>query len=281
MKTALSVIFSLLLGGNVYAQSFTVLNPIVGQGDVLIVQIAAQWMPPATSNPTIYIFGSNHRPNDKGRVYIGIGMGTLPGKYILTFNENGLRSGWYYEEMVVLETSFEKTRLSYYTEQPSQRTDRQYTKIQKIFADNKSGPDLTGGLGYSDPLSLARDISDPFGPIYSNNPYRKHGGIDLRAPVGTPVRAINSGKVVLVAKKFRAEGNMLIVSHGLGIFSVYMHLSKFTVKEGDLVKQGQTIALSGRSGAGVREPHLHLSLRINDIYVDPLKFIDSANSYLK
>src|SRR3989344_7792556 len=93
--------------------------------------------------------------------------------------------------------------------------------------------------------------------------------------------AVNSGRVILVAKKFRQEGNMVIVNHGLGIFSVYMHLSKFNVKEGDVVGRGQLVAWSGHTGAGVREPHLHFGVKIHDSYVDSLRFIEIVNSVLK
>ncbi len=95
-----------------------------------------------------------------------------------------------------------------------------------------------------------------------------------------PVRAVNSGRVILIAKNFYREGNAVILSHGLGIFSIYMHLSAFKVKLGDIVKRGQLIALSGKTGAGVKESHLHLSIKVGS-YVDPFKFFETVNQYLK
>ena len=76
---------------------------------------------------------------------------------------------------------------------------------------------------------------------------------------------------------------MVILSHGLGIFSVYMHLSKFEVKLGETVKRGQLVALTGRTGTGINrgDEHLHFSIKIRDAYVDPLEFIDIANEVLK
>lgn len=285
MKTIFLACIGLLFVVNSYAQgvkSFKALNPKVQQGDTLIIQIAAQWMPPVTSNPSIYIFDKHFRPNGQGKVYIGIGIDTPPGIYTATFNENGLRSGWDYEDIEVVEASFEKTRISRYLGQPKPRTDRQKQIIDNVFnSKNQFEPDLTGGIGYVYPLLIAQDVIDPFGSIYENNPYREHRGVDLRAPVGTGVVAVNSGKVILAAKKFRAEGNMLIINHGLGIFSVYMHLSKFLVKEGDTVRRNQKIALSGKSGTGAgRNPHLHFNIKIQDTYVDPLKFISTVNQYL-
>ena len=264
-------------------KTFEVLNPKVHQGDVLIIKISPQWLPPATSNPTIYIFGKHYTSNAKGKVLIGVNIETSPDKYIATFNENGQRSGWDYEEIEVVKTSFEETRISSFTGEPAQRTDSQKRKVDDIYKkynEVDGSIDLTGGLGYIDPLGIAREIIDPFGLIYENNPYRRHEGVDLKAPVGTSVRAINSGKVILIAKNFRREGNMIIINHGLGIFSVYMHLSKFKVKEGEIVRQKQEIGLSGRSGRGVREPHLHFNIKIHLTYIDPLTFIDTVNQYL-
>ncbi len=284
MKTLLLAFIALFIASGSDAagiNSFKALNHEVQQGDVIIFQIPAQWMPPATSNPSIFIFGKNYRPNAQGKVLVGVNMEIEPSKYIATFNENGIRSGWDYEEIEVLKSSFETTRTSWYTQKPSQRTDSQFRKILDAFGPkNQSEQDLTNGLGYIDPLGIPRDPIDHFGLIYKNNPYRRHEGVDLRTPIGSEVRAINGGKVVLVARNFRAEGNMVIINHGLGVFSVYMHLSKFRVKEGDTVKQKQVIALSGRTGAGVREPHLHFNVRIQDSYIDPLRFIDTINQYL-
>ena len=277
-----TIFFSLGIEARAQAKSFWTLTPKVQQGDTLVFQIAPQWMPPATSNPTIYIFDKHFRPNRQGRVYVGVHINTPPNKYIATFNENGLRSGWDYEEIEVIEASFNKTRISRYSGQLKIRTDRQKQIIDNAFnPKNQSEPDLTDGIGYVYPLTIPQDIIDPFGFIYENNPYRQHGGIDLKAPVGSEVMAVNSGKVVLLARKFRAEGNMLIINHGLGIFSVYMHLSKFLVREGETVRRNQEIALSGKSGAGAsRTPHLHFNIKIGDAYVDPLKFIETVNEHI-
>ena len=106
-----------------------------------------------------------------------------------------------------------------------------------------------------------------------------------------PVKAINSGKVVLAAKGFSLEGNMIIIDHGSGIFSIYMHLSKFNVKQGGFVKAGQVIAVSGKSGRQSNgkpvAPHLHFGVRVGDPadplkfpVVDPLGFIETMNQYL-
>jgi len=96
-----------------------------------------------------------------------------------------------------------------------------------------------------------------------------HRGEDFHAPMGTPVHASNSGEVVLARELFY-EGNCVIIDHGLGFMTMYMHLSQFTVKEGDKVEKDQVIALSGDTGRATG-PHLHLAVRWNGEYLDPAK----------
>jgi murein DD-endopeptidase MepM/ murein hydrolase activator NlpD len=99
-----------------------------------------------------------------------------------------------------------------------------------------------------------------------------HKGTDFRAKLGTPVKAMNRG-VVRTGKLYKAYGNTVVIDHGLGVMTMYMHLSKVNVKVGQLVNQGQVIGLSGDTGYA-EAPHLHLSLRINNISIDPITFLN-------
>jgi len=265
---------------NSVENSFEALNPKVERGSVLVFQISSKQMNPA-SNPTVFVFKKEYKPNSQGLVFVGVDLKEQLGTQFAMFNENNPKPGWGYQQIEVLKASFCKTRTSAYSGKPKPRTDRQKKIIDNVYAKADKSVDLTSGLKYIDPLYFADDVIDPFGLIYRNNPYREHRGVDLGAKVGTRVVAVNSGRVILVAKKFRQEGNMVIVNHGLGIFSVYMHLSKFNVKEGDVVGRGQLVAWSGHTGAGVREPHLHFGVKIHDSYVDSLRFIETVNSVLK
>jgi murein DD-endopeptidase MepM/ murein hydrolase activator NlpD len=117
-------------------------------------------------------------------------------------------------------------------------------------------------------------LSTDFGLIrYVNNIENgRHSGLDIAAPSGTPVVAINDGQVVL-AQKLYLTGLTVIVYHGLDVFSTYGHLSAFKVKEGDFVTKGNTVGLVGSTGLATG-PHLHLTLRVGDIPVDPYLFLD-------
>lgn len=94
-----------------------------------------------------------------------------------------------------------------------------------------------------------------------------HKGMDYHAAPGTPVMAANSGEVVLAAPLFY-EGNCVIINHGQQFMTIYMHLSKLTVKQGDKVEKGEEVGLSGATGRATG-PHLHVAVRWQDAYLDP------------
>src|SRR3989344_968826 len=158
---------------------------------------------------------------------------------------------------------------------PDTKKDEQHLLARAFSSD--SNDDYTRGK-FSNPLTGTLTTTSPYGVRRAGN--RVHEGVDLKAILHTKVRAINSGKVVLVARLSR-EGLMIIVDHGRGIFSIYMHLSEVLVKQNEMVKNDQTIAYSGDTGEGVTGPHLHLGVRFDGGYVDPLLFIKISNKYKK
>lgn len=112
-------------------------------------------------------------------------------------------------------------------------------------------------------------ISSTFGVkrVFNGKPRSQHKGLDLRGAQGTPIRSMGDGKVVLVAEHYYS-GNLVIVDHGLGVYSFYCHLSKFKTKEGVMVKAGEVLGLVGSTGR-VTGPHLHLGLYVLGQPVDP------------
>src|SRR4030095_16309391 len=94
-----------------------------------------------------------------------------------------------------------------------------------------------------------------------------HQGMDMRADTGTPVAAMNNGAVI-VAREMFYEGGFVVIDHGQGLLTLYMHLSEIKVKEGDHVGKRQIIALSGGTGRATA-PHLHVGVRWQGIYIDP------------
>lgn len=116
---------------------------------------------------------------------------------------------------------------------------------------------------------VSSPVSDVFGTarVFNNEVQGRHLGLDFAAPAGTEVHAINRGTVIL-ARPLYFEGGFVVIDHGQGLMSLYLHLSEFKVKEGDQVDTGQLIALSGGSGRATG-PHLHLAIRWQGIYVNP------------
>jgi len=119
-------------------------------------------------------------------------------------------------------------------------------------------------------------ISDVYGSqrIFNGEAQRPHWGLDFRVPTGTPVAAMNSG-TVLLARFLYYEGNCVVIDHGQGLLTLYFHLSEFKVKEGDSVKRGQEIGLSGGTGRATG-PHLHVAVRWQGVYLDPSRLMQMA-----
>ena len=103
--------------------------------------------------------------------------------------------------------------------------------------------------------------------VYNGKTRSVHQGLDYSAAMGTQVRASNSGRVV-IARPMYFEGGLVVIDHGESIFTLYMHLSEFLVKEGATIDKGAPIAKSGSSGR-VTGPHLHFGLRWQDLYLEP------------
>jgi hypothetical protein len=120
-------------------------------------------------------------------------------------------------------------------------------------------------------------ISGRFGSqrIYQGVPGSYHSGLDIAPGNGVPYVAPADGVVVLAAQKpFSLEGNLVIIDHGMGLNSAFLHSSRLAVKQGDRVKQGQLIGYIGATGRA-SGPHLHWSLKWQDARMDPLLFLPS------
>jgi len=107
--------------------------------------------------------------------------------------------------------------------------------------------------------------------VFNGQPRQPHAGADLLSPAGTPILAPSDGRVVL-ARDLYFTGNTVVIDHGLGLFSLFAHLSTIGVHAGDTVPGGATIGLVGATGR-VTGPHLHWAMRLNGARVDPLSVL--------
>jgi murein DD-endopeptidase MepM/ murein hydrolase activator NlpD len=139
----------------------------------------------------------------------------------------------------------------------------------KIFSASADSPLWRGS--FRAPVRAA--ATDSFGTrrTFNGKLDSIHKGMDYRARMGTLVRASNSGVVVL-ARKLYFEGNIVVIDHGLGLYTMSMHLSRIDVHEGQHVTTGQIIGLSGATGR-VTGPHLHWAVRWHNAYLDPAKLL--------
>ncbi|WP_330587924.1 peptidoglycan DD-metalloendopeptidase family protein [Anaerocolumna sedimenticola] len=138
--------------------------------------------------------------------------------------------------------------------------------------DNDSGSQVKVD-GFIWPCPSSTRITSTFGnreqPTEGASTY--HKGIDIGASTGSSIVAAAGGSVVTAAYSVSA-GNYIMIYHGDGIYTVYMHCSKLLVSVGDEVSQGQTIALVGSTGVSTGS-HLHFGVSVNGTYVNPLNYV--------
>ena len=146
----------------------------------------------------------------------------------------------------------------------SERIAREQAIKKKVFAA-RSERLWAGAFGA--PTDTAQ--SSPFGTrrTYNGKTQSTHQGLDFRAVIGTAVRAAARGRV-LIAEEMYYEGGFVVLDHGDGLFTLYMHLSKFLVPVGELVEKGTVLAESGSSGR-VTGPHLHFGVQWQGLYMEP------------
>ena len=119
-------------------------------------------------------------------------------------------------------------------------------------------------------------ISGRFGNqrVYNGSPGAAHSGMDIAAPRGTPVRAPAAGVVTFVDRDLYLTGGTLVLDHGHGVSSNFLHLSRIDVSVGQRVEQGQVIAAVGATGRATG-PHLHWGMNWFDVRIDPLLLLES------
>jgi murein DD-endopeptidase MepM/ murein hydrolase activator NlpD len=138
---------------------------------------------------------------------------------------------------------------------------------------SSSGGGVTPAAAVGPPARLRWPVEAPrITSLFGSRWGRQHEGIDLQAPIGTPVVAADGGEVVYSGNTVRGYGNMIVLKHADGLMTVYAHNSVLLVKVGAVVRAGDRIALSGQSGHA-SGPHVHFEVRRAEIPRDPLQFL--------
>jgi murein DD-endopeptidase MepM/ murein hydrolase activator NlpD len=166
---------------------------------------------------------------------------------------------------------------------PTEQVDRQelvnlsnQVEDQKVRVKKSTTYQELGDISnFRSPLEIPVYMTSPFGtrldPV-SRHQVAMHKGMDMRANVGTKVLSAFNGTVEEASNE-TAGGNYVIINHGSGIKTIYMHLQSFQVKPGQKVKQYEVIARSGNTGTSTTGPHLHFGVFINGESVDPAVFV--------
>jgi murein DD-endopeptidase MepM/ murein hydrolase activator NlpD len=210
----------------------------------------------------------------------GVSIETKPGKYSLALNGTRAVNGAplsFTRELLVTRAKYPQIKVELQVEkkftEPTPEQTQQIAESKKVKDDylNRVTPDREWSGDFAAPAKAA--ISDVFGSqrIFNGVAQSPHQGLDFRVPTGTPVMAMNDG-TVLLARNLYYEGGFVVLDHGQGFLTLYLHLSEFKVKEGDVVKRGQEIALSGGTGRATG-PHLHVAVRWQGVYLDPSRLI--------
>ena len=153
----------------------------------------------------------------------------------------------------------------------AERIAREQAQVSAV----RTRDDARTGFAQSFAWPVQGRISGRFGNqrVYNGTPKSAHSGMDIAAPSGTPVKAPADGVVTFAAPDLYLTGGTLVLDHGHGISSNFLHLSKLHAKVGDAVKQGEVIAAVGSTGRSTG-PHLHWGMNWFDVRIDPLLVLE-------
>jgi murein DD-endopeptidase MepM/ murein hydrolase activator NlpD len=203
----------------------------------------------------------------------GVSVETKPGSYTLTITATTgaatdlsflqkirVRAAKYPSVAVTVAPKFTEP-----SPEQLQQIDQDKVLKQEIFKHVEPEREWSGT--FRPPVDAA--ITGVFGTsrVFNGKVQSTHQGLDFGATQGTPVSAVNAG-TVLLARPLYFEGNFVVLDHGQGLLTLYLHLSEFKVKEGEHVTTGQELGLSGSTGRATG-PHLHLAVRWQGIYLNP------------
>jgi murein DD-endopeptidase MepM/ murein hydrolase activator NlpD len=264
-------------------------TPQASQGSLILAQVRSQkplrevtgkW-----NERNVYFWegGLSAAPRRGGKsqvneALLGVDLERLPGDYELLVSAttgNGeraectatlpVRAGKFATERLTVQQQFVEPN-----EQQAQRVAAEQEKLREIF-DHITPEKLWRGP-FRLPLGAGvRGTNFGKRRILNGQARSPHTGADFPAPTGTPIHATQGGRVVL-AEELYFSGNTVIIDHGLGVYSLYGHLSATDVTVGDMVKAGQVIGEVGATGR-VTGPHLHWGVTVNKARVNPLQLV--------
>jgi len=210
------------------------------------------------------------------RALIGIDLDATPGSHRVTITAgSGERHVETMYQLVVKPRRFPTRRLevdeAFVNPPPGarERIEREAQQLARLW--EQSAPEALWTGRFIKPVPDRANSSFGTRSIFNGVPRSPHSGTDFLSPAGTPIKAPNAGRVMLAADLY-FSGNTIVVDHGLGVVSLFAHLSTFAVHEGQLVETGQMLGAVGATGR-VTGAHLHWALHVNGARVDPLSLV--------
>jgi murein DD-endopeptidase MepM/ murein hydrolase activator NlpD len=146
-----------------------------------------------------------------------------------------------------------------------ERSNRESRRLGAVFG--AVTPEIYWNEGFDVPIAGGEGSNFGHRRVFNDQPRNPHSGADISASEGTPIHSTNSGRVVETGDYF-FNGNTVVVDHGQGVYSVYLHLSRIDVEVGQTVAKAEVLGLVGATGR-VTGPHLHWGFRIQNARVDP------------
>lgn len=208
---------------------------------------------------------------------VGIDLDVKPGPHtvsIVTTDAAGVRTTT--RRLEVVPKAFPTRRLTVeprFVEPPASVTDRIAREAKRLNAIwTEASPDRLWDGVFAAPVPDAANSAFGSRSVFNNQPRSPHGGADFASPTGRPVRAPNAGRVVL-AEDLYFTGGTVVIDHGLGLVSLFAHLSAVDAKVGTTVATGDIVGRVGATGR-VTGPHLHWTVRLGGTRVDPLSLMN-------
>jgi murein DD-endopeptidase MepM/ murein hydrolase activator NlpD len=267
----LTLTFLLLTSPSVFAFHVELSPDVISPGDPFVVKVTGvddEHVPTASLKKKTFPFS---RYGDDGFVGIGaVDVTTKPGAYYLTVRVGTKKKNI---KLTVERTVFKTQKLTLPKDKVSlsrkdtERVKRENRKLKELFSK------VTDRIWHGEfIMPLPNEISTDFGTQRILNGKWKvvHKGLDIRGQEGEEIKAANDGRVVLAEELFYG-GNTVVLDHGQGVYTVYMHLSQFAVEQNESVSKGDGIGLVGMTGRSTG-PHLHFGVKVMSLNANPVSF---------
>jgi murein DD-endopeptidase MepM/ murein hydrolase activator NlpD len=244
-------------------------------GGIAIIPLPASAQTPEVKYGNYRV--SVSKQHDKWIAMVGIPLATSPGKQTLQVEIDGQSSELTFN---VKDKKYRTQQLTVSNERQVNPTEEDLKRIEAESARTEAAlthytETLTPDFKLIQPVPGTRSPSFGFRRVFNGEARKPHSGMDIPAATGTPIKAPADGIVTEVGEFF-FNGNTVFIDHGLGLATMYCHLSRIDVKVGQRVKRGEVIGLVGATGR-VTGPHLHFGVALNRAMVDPALFLGAKS----